>query len=157
MSQQKANLPNLSSAGRASKRQSGQIQRTGLSPKVGALGRQEGSFFKKARASCMDRTGAKSVPVPWGQWSEECASPLGTNCTVTDTSENSHSSGPPSRYTPLSVSLSARQSPLPAIVYRASCKSLGKSFYDLWTHNGDNRGARALKSQQPQPGGIQEA
>ena len=67
MSQQKANLPNLSSAGRASKRQSGQIQRTGLSPKVGALGRQEGSFFKKARASCMDRTGAKSVPVPWGQ------------------------------------------------------------------------------------------
>ena len=35
-------------------------------------------------------------------WSEECASPLGTNCTVTDTSENSHSSGPPLRYTPLS-------------------------------------------------------
>ena len=146
MSQQKDNLPNLSSAGRANKRQSGQIQRTGLSPKVRALGRQEGSFFEKARASCMDRTGAKSVPVPWGQTVQ--SQTLQKTVTVAGHLCDIHL---------CHLSLLARQSPLPATVYGARCNSLGKSFYDLWTHNGDNRGARASKSQQPQPGGIQEA
>ena len=76
--------------------------------------------------------------------SDECAGPTGTNSTATDTSENSRGSdntalGHLHDIRLCHVSLWACQAPAPATVYRARCNSLGKSFCDLWTRNGDYR------------------